>query len=179
MFGFFPGLGLDNALVAPPGTSIPMAQASPPPGWNSSAVSDTSFRYNSGSGGSSGGSVNWSAWNFGGTFNVTAFSLNSSQLPVHAHTIPDPGHAHTSPGHVHTADGGFGLWTLGPGNSINFPGGSSSFQSAATSDATAVTINTAFTGQNATNNAGSGSSVNPTYTTPQVKFVDHILAVKL
>src|SRR5574337_1262634 len=88
-------------LYAPAGTSIPMAQAAAPLGWTSSTVSDTSFRYNSSTGGSSAGTVAWSSWNSGGTFNLNAFTLTVAQLPSHNHGVNDPGHTHTDSGHVH------------------------------------------------------------------------------
>jgi hypothetical protein len=177
MFGFFPGIGLGNALIAPPGTSIPMAQAAAPAGWTSSAVTDTSFRYNSGTGGGSGGSIAWSSWNFGGTFGVNTFTLSVAQLAAHNHPATDSGHIHTSPGHLHQSATGFGFWTNAAGQSLNFPGGSNSIQNESTTNAVAVTINTDFANVT-TSNTGSGAGISPTYTTPQVKYVDHILAVK-
>lgn len=168
-------------LYAPAGTRIPMQQSAPPLGWTSdvsAAFTDCSMRINSGSGGGTGGSTLWSAWNFGGTFNVNGFTISTAQMPSHSHTIPDPGHSHSSPGHTHTGGGGFGFWTSAPGQSLNFLGGANAIQNSATTDATAITINTAFTGQNATNANGSGATITPNYTTPQVKFADHIIAVK-
>lgn len=173
---------LVNNLYAPSGTSIPMAQASAPLGWTSSAVTDTSLRYNSSTGGASAGSTAWSSWNFGGTFNVTTFVLTEAQLPVHAHVINDPGHSHpvSDPGHTHTAS--VQMWGTGSagGDPTTFGSGSSTisyytaFLAAAATGVTTTPVATGIT----TANQGLSSNVTPTYTTPQVKYVDHILAVK-
>jgi hypothetical protein len=129
------------------------------------------MRYNAGSGGSSGGSTNWSSWNFGGTQNLNAFTISVAQLPSHNH--PDSGHSHSDAGHTHSLTnfqaqlagntGGAitGVW-------VNTPFG-------VTTNTNFANIQTSFANVTA---AGSGASIQPNFTTPQVKYVDHILAVK-
>lgn len=159
-------------LYAPPGTSIPMAQAAAPLGWTSSVVSDTAFRYNSGTGGGTGGSTAWSSWSGGGTFNVNSFTLSIAQLPAHNHT--DSGHTHTDAGHVHTASGGAAFYTNAVSQLLT-GGGTNSFTIALDTATGFASINT---GNANIQNTGSGSSIQPNFTTPTVKYVDHILAVK-
>jgi hypothetical protein len=172
MFNKLPFAGEYDALIAPVGTSWPMAQATAPNGWTSSAITDTSLRYNSASGGASGGSANWSSWNFGSTFNVNTFTLSIAQLPAHNHT--DAGHTHTDSGHAHTQNAltyynASGSSYVGGGaGTIVSPGGQATLTSTAN-------IQTGFA---SIQNTGSGSGITPTYTTPQLKYVDHILAVK-
>jgi hypothetical protein len=168
-----------GTLTAPSGTTIPMAQAAAPAGWTSSTISDTSLRYNSTSGGSGGGSVGWSAWNFGGSFNVNTFTLSSAQLAPHAHGVNDPTHAHSSPGHAHTPASGYEFWTSSPsgGASTTLPGGSFSQNLEVGTNDVAVTINNASTGITI-QTTGSGAGITPTFNTPQVLFIDHIMAVK-
>jgi hypothetical protein len=179
MFNKLPFAGEYDALIAPVGTSWPMAQATAPNGWTSSAITDTSFRYNSVSGGSSGGSTNWSSWNFGGTFNVNSFSISVAQMPTHNHGVNDPTHIHVSPGHNHSPSSGFDFWTsTSSGGGIFSPtSGGNSINLETVTNTVGVTINANSTGITTQNN-GSGSSITPTITTPQLKYVDHILAVK-
>jgi hypothetical protein len=157
-------------LYAPPGTSIPMAQASPPLGWISSPITDTSFRYNSSSGAGFGGSIGWSSWNGGGIFNANAFTLSIAQLPPHSHS--DAGHAHgtTDPGHHHQMLYFSGNNATGGAGAPAYPGADQTLTAT-----TGVSINTGFANLN---NTGSGAAITPNYTTPSVKYLDHILAVK-
>lgn len=220
--GLFPEFALlVTNLYAPAGTQIPMAQASAPLGWTTVSITDTSLRYNNGSGGTSGGSTAWSAWNFGGTFGVNSFVISGSQLPTHNHVInisdpghghgvTDPGHGHgvsdpthghgvSDPGHHHTPSQGGVFWTnaanqfiaqgsgpasaFGDGNttnnatSIGINGSGTGIS--INGSGTGVSVNGAGTGiTSSSNNAGSSTAVSPTYTTPQVKYMDHILALK-
>jgi len=187
-FNFLPWGGTVNALIAPAGTRIPMQQASAPFGWTSDtsgAFTDCSMRINSGSGGGTGGSLGWSGWNFGGTFNVNSFNLSISQMPTHNHG--DAGHNHGAydTGHSHgpgspggqfvlggapTSNGGFTLQGAGSGYYYN----SSSTSYTATGYANVGTD----TGYANIQNTGGGTGINPTYTTPQVKYADHIIGVK-
>lgn len=162
-------------LYAPAGTSIPMAQATAPLGWTSSAQTDVALRYNSGTGGATGGSAGWSGWNGGGTFNLNAFTLSTAQLPAHSHGINDPGHSHTDSGHQHQAQGNAGFLIGGVGN--NFGGGASTFSTGNLTNSATANIQSSTTGIS-TQNTGTGATITPTITTPLVKYVDHILAVK-
>lgn len=170
-FQILPGQGIADALVAPSGTSIPMAQASAPFGWVSSTVADTSLRYNSSTGGGSGGSTNWSSWNGGGTFSVNTFTLSVAQLAAHSHT--DSGHAHVDSGHQHGASNGGGFFCGGTASSFGSTGGT--FSNLTNTGIASANIETGYANLE---NTGSGSGITPTYTTPSVKYIDHILAVK-
>lgn len=174
-FNFLPGGGEAGALIAPPGTSIPMAQASAPFGWTSSPQTDVALRYNSGSGGSTGGATGWSTWNGAGTYNANAVTLSVGNLPAHNHSVTDPTHTHVDAGHVHQQNtatiyqtsgnivGSGALIEISTGV-LNTSAGFASINNAATN----ITIN----------NTGSGTAFTPTVPLPNVKFVDHILAVK-
>jgi hypothetical protein len=182
-FQFLPGSGEINALIAPAGTSIPMAQATAPNGWTSSAISDTSLRYSSGSGGVQGGSLGWSAWNFGGVFNVNSFTISTAQLPPHNHGISDPGHAHgvSDSGHSHTPNGGgqFVCIVGNSGSALQFPGNFPQVVEPGSTNTVATGIGIQAAATNVTTqNTGSNSAITPNFTTPQVKYCDHILAVK-
>lgn len=181
--GLFPEFALlITNLYAPAGTRIPMQQSNPPLGWtsdSSATMTDCSMRINSGTGGSTGGSTVWSAWNFGGTFGVNAFTISVAQLPAHSHGVNDPGHSHAvnDPGHTHSVQRDSN--TGSNSNSITANNGISivSDIAALTSATTGLGIFGSTTGIT-TQNAGSGSSISPNYTTPQVKYADHIIAVK-
>lgn len=184
MFTILPGGGQASALVAPAGTNMVFAQASAPNGWSinsATAFNDASMRLNSGTGGSSGGSTAWSSWNFGGSFSVNAFSLSVAQLAAHSHADSGHTHGYTDPAHTHGASdggailtnhnsGGADLTPIANGNGQHF-----SIANIAASF-TGITINSSTA--NLLNN-GSGSAITPTYTTPQVKFVDFIMCTKL
>jgi hypothetical protein len=150
-----------GTLTAPMGTRMLFNQAAPPLGWTQetgSAFQDASVRTVTTAGGGTAGSVAFSQWNFGGTFNVNSFTLSVSQLPSHTHTLHDPGHLHTLGGSLITA-GGVGV------------GGSGTGQTSAQNTATATTGIT----MDAT---GFGTAVTPTFTTPQVKLSDYVIGIK-
>jgi hypothetical protein len=155
-----------------------MAQATAPNGWTSSAVTDTSLRYNSGTGGGTGGTIAWSSWNFGGTFNANGFTLSVAQLPAHNHGVNDSGHGHgvNDSGHAHsytlTNVSGSGASGGGGFNVISQTAGT-----ATSTDGTGISIQSNTSGITTQNN-GSGATITPSITTPQVKYIDHILAVK-
>lgn len=178
--GLLPEIGLNIVnLYAPAGTRIPMQQAAPPLGWTSdtsAAFNDCSMRINSGSGGSSGGSTAWSQWNFGGSFNVNTFAIAVSQLPPHNHGINDPTHSHVDPGHQHIQNSAT-YYNTGGSTFVGGGGGNIASLGGIGTGTTSVSLNNAATGIS-TQNTGSGSTITPTYTTPQVKYADHIIAVK-
>ncbi|MGN6657088.1 MAG: hypothetical protein ACTHJ9_17345 [Rhodanobacter sp.] len=164
-----------GTLTAPTGTSVPMAQSAAPAGWTSSTQSDIAFRYNSSTGGASGGTNGWSTWNSTGNYNANAVTLSVGNLPAHNHTVTDNGHAHTDSGHTHAQNASTvlniassgaqtgGSFNIGTGN-VNTQTGFANIQSSTTG----ITIN----------NTGSGTAFTPTVPLPNVKYVDHILAVK-
>jgi hypothetical protein len=181
MLSMLPNQAEAGALVAPAGTIIPFANTTAPNGWaliNNASVTDASMRLNPTTGGSAGGSITWSSWNFGGTFNLNAFTISVAQLPAHNHAVNDPGHGHgvNDPGHSHSytytnilssgASGGAGFQITGQSGV------------ATSTDATGVTVAAALSNIT-TANTGSGSSITPNITTPQVKYIDFIVASKL
>lgn len=200
--GLYPEFALITvSLYAPPGTRIPMQQAAAPLGWiTDTTFSDTSMRYNAGAG--SGGSTGWSSWNFGGTFNVNAFGLSVAQLPAHnhgdaghthgdfGHTHGDNGHAHgvSDPSHSHGLSGS--VPQLSGGSDLAGNGGTHITYNASINGAfTGIGIDTGYasiatgyanlnTGYANIQNTGSGAAIQPNFTTPQVKFADHIVAQK-
>ncbi|RQX81797.1 hypothetical protein DF034_17430 [Burkholderia anthina] len=168
-----------GTLTAPSGTRIPMNQQSAPVGWTqdtSAALNDCSVRVVTTGGGGTGGVVAWSTWNFGGTFNVTPFTLSIAQLPPHSHV--DTGHTHglTDNGHAHGPGSGTAFYTnaAGPGN---FGGGGTAINTVNTT-ATAATGVSVNAGVANLQNTGSGANISPTFTTPQMKYTDLIIAVK-
>lgn len=84
-------LGQVNAIWgAPSGTRAVLQQASAPAGWTidtSTNYADCSARFNSSTGGASGGTSGWSTWNFGGLFSVAGHALTIAELPPHTHGI--------------------------------------------------------------------------------------------
>jgi hypothetical protein len=170
--GLIPEFALQiTNLYAPASTSIPMANATAPLGWVSAAISDTSLRYNSGSGGTSGGSTNWSSWNFGGTQNCNGFALSIAQLPAHSHV--DAGHTHGDAGHQHSLTDFQAQLAGNTGGAITGVWVNTVFGVATTTGFANIQTSNANI-----QNTGSGATITPTFTTPQVKYVDHILAVK-
>ena len=125
-----------NWTSMPSGTRTTFYQASAPPGWTQvTTVNDATVRIVSGTGGATGGTVNFSSAfasqavsgtvtinTATGTVGTTA--LNATQIPAHTHPIAinDPGHNHglNDPGHHHGApwgesyNGPFGIYA-GPG----------------------------------------------------------------
>lgn len=164
-----------GTLTAPSGTSVPMAQSSAPPGWTSSTQSDVAIRYNSSTGGASGGANGWSTWNSTGNYNGNPVTLAIANLPAHGHTITDNGHTHMDAGHVHAQNTSTvlnipssaaqtgGSFNIGTGN-LNTQTGFASLNNSTTG----ITIN----------NTGTGTAFTPTVPLPNVKYIDHILAVK-
>lgn len=181
----FPGqLEFPPQLIAPSGTRLPFNQASAPFGWaadTNAALADCSFRVNQATGGATGGGTAWSTWNGGGTVAVNGFNLTSANIPSHSHTITDPGHAHsaTDSGHLHGYSNG-NVWSTGGSPTATFGStGTTMGQSSSTNTGVAnVSIGSATTGINTTNAFGSGTMVNPTLTTPSVKFTDFFIGIK-
>lgn len=158
-FGFF----VVGQLTAPSGTRTIFHQAAPPLGWTQevgAAYSDCDLRVNHSSP-STGGSANWSGWNNGGVFNCNAITLSTANLPVHSHGVNDPGHSHgiaassffVSIDNIHAA------FT----------------RDVATNQVGATSVNSAGL---SSNNSGSGGSFTPTFTTPVLKYTDHVIGTK-
>jgi hypothetical protein len=194
---------LNTTLGAPSGTRVVFQQAAAPLGWTidgSASFTDCSMRFNQG-GGASGTGTNWSAWNYGGVFNVNGTALTVAQMAVHTHNdaghvhgVADNGHVHgvnwSDPGHAHT--GQYGGALMGPYNgtgpiNANWSGGGSNmtFQNTNVSGSgISMSIQTAGTGIGiATNyaaiqNAGGGAAHGHTITTPQMKYADCCIGIK-
>lgn len=176
-FGFLPDSGVAGNLIAPAGTRIPMQQASAPFGWtsdSSAAMNDCSLRINSGTGGATSGSTGWSTWNFGGTVNINTFTLSIAQLPAHNHSATDSGHAHSITDNGHTHNFGQNSANIVAGNGA--PTLQSNSQQTSLSG-TGISINNG-TANVTIGNTGTGAGITPSITTPQVKYADHIMAVK-
>jgi hypothetical protein len=171
-----------GTFTAPSGTRMLFQQASPPLGWTTDAtapMTDCTVRINPSSGGNTGGVSGWSAWN-AQTLNVNSFSLTGSQLPVHSHTITDPGHTHTvnDPGHLHNSPGTGFLVSSPSGSGVSFASSNTVVVNNTAVATTGITNIAGVTGIGGTNNAGSGASVTPTYTVPNIKFADFVMGVK-
>jgi hypothetical protein len=182
-------------LGAPQGTRVVFQQAAAPAGWaidNNSVLQDCAMRFNSGA--SNGGTVNWSSWNFGGTFAVTSVALTVAQMPAHAHNdaghgtpISDGGHGHgvnwSDPGHNHVVyyNGGGG-----PLNGFAGPIGTSNLSTSTGTSGTGISMSIQASGSNIgagtgyanIQNTGGGATHNHTFVTPQVKFADCVVGVK-
>jgi len=179
--GFLPGLDLiPPSLLGTPGTRIVFNQAAAPTGWVqdvSTAMSDCSMRVLNTAGGGAGGTTGWSAWNFGGTFSLNTFTLSVAQLPAHNHV--DVGHAHglNDPTHSHgTTTGAQFLMTSGAPNTVaTGSGGPAAVAASLIANGTGISI--ALAAANIAN-TGSGGGIQPSYTTPQVKYTDCIIGVK-
>lgn len=162
-----PGAGfLVGELIAPPGTRMPFNQSAAPLGWTidaSSTLADCSSVARQASGGSTGGSMNWSGWNFSGQFNLNAFTLSVTHLPSHNHTVSDPGHTMSMPG----------------GSFVDFPnsGGTEALPGTVNTLVNQANLDAATLNASIANN-GSSSSIQPSYTTPQVKYTDAIIGVR-
>jgi microcystin-dependent protein len=158
---FIPG-----EMPAPPGTRIAFNQAAAPLGWTtdtSAALSDCSCRtMTDTSGGATGGSTNWSGWNFGGSFSINAYTISTAQMPVHNHAM--------SSSHAHSGSDGRNFLRIDSFGATVSAGGAWSYQAIGSSNAssTGVTLQ----------NNGSGSSVTTTYVTPQLKFIDICIGLK-
>lgn len=162
---------LVGELIAPAGTRMTFNQSAAPLGWaidGASVFTDCTSVCRQGSGGTSNaGSTLWSGWNFGGAFNLNAFTLSVAQLPSHNHTVSDPGHVATTGTFITGACCGSG-GTHGNGTGGNNVNGSSTTPTNTDATAPAFSIN----------NNGSGSSIQPNYTTPQVKYTDVIIGIR-
>lgn len=165
------GATMPDALLAPPGTRMPFHQASPPVGWvqdTTTPYNDTMIRTNN-SGPSTGGTTGWSGFMFGNTLNLNAFTLSASQLPVHNHAIAsDPGHSHAI---LAGNDGAKAVW-YNNGSGPNGPGSAGAAVAGQT-----VNFGPNDAGLSAANN-GSGAAIQPSWTTPQVKFLNMIIGIK-
>jgi hypothetical protein len=163
-----------GTLTAPAGTAMPFQQAVAPLGWVgqiTTAYNDAILRViNPSQFSNTGGSLGASGFIIG-PYSVDGHALTVAELAAHNHV--DAGHLHglTDPGHQHTVNSSPGVGTSAGGpNTIQ--------QSAGTMNTTVST--TGITVQlNAASiqNTGSGTAHVHTHT-PNVKFVDHIVAVK-
>jgi hypothetical protein len=163
-----------GTLTAPSGTRAVFQQASAPTGWTvdaSATFADAAMRFNN-SGFTTGGVTAWSGWNAGNTINLNAFTLSVAQLPAHNHT--DAGHIHTDAGHTHRPGDLHNFYTDGTSATITGPGALNLSTSSGTNVGNA-NIQTGFAN---IQNTGSGASITPNFTTPQVKFADCIVGIK-
>lgn len=199
------GYNPNGTLTAPSGTRVVMQQAAAPAGWTvdtSANFTDAAVRFNQGV--TTGGVTGWSGFGYGNTFNTGGTAISAAQMPSHNHGINDPGHAHSAS----VGDGGHGHGVNDPGHNHAIiigniaggnsgPGGAASQQNnsngnnnwgnvttsgtgisiAASGSNISVGIGGAGTGISTQAN-GSGQTHNHTWTTPQVKFADVIVAVK-
>lgn len=192
-----------GTLDAPKGTRLVLQQAAAPTGWTVDTadwLTDCAMRFSPG--GNHAGSVNWSAWNFGGTFTTDGRALTVGQMPVHAHGVNDPGHGHgvNDPGHAHGASASVNdpghlhaVYFNNGSNQIRGVGGpvgpgglSTTTDRAWTGISVGVSVHGAGTGiwlsPSGTGigiqNNGGGQAHDHTYKTPQVKYADCIVAVK-
>lgn len=157
---------ITGVLQAPVGTRMPFNQASPPVGWTQDTTTpynDCSMRANNSSP-STGGSTAWSSWNFGGTFSLNAFTISVAQLPSHSHGVNDPTHTHTLNGCRY--------------NIIAGPDGDNGSPNNNPQEAGTIFNSSSDSANLSSNNNGSGAAIQPTYTTPQVKYTDSIIGVK-
>jgi hypothetical protein len=171
-----------GTLTAPAGTRLLFNQAAVPVGWTletGAAYNDCALRTVNTAGGSIGGSITWSQWNFGGVFAVTPFAIGVSQLPSHNHTVSGvTGANNTTLNHTHTSLNGSGFWESGGGNIV---GSGTSFSLNDTSGTTAspnISLDHTHNFSATSSSAGSGVLISPVFTTPQVKFTDMIIGVK-
>src|ERR1700757_3679671 len=73
---------LNTVLGAPSGTRVVFQQASAPTGWTvdaNTALTDCAMRFNQTV--TTGGTANWSTWNFGGSFTTGAHAITPSEMP--------------------------------------------------------------------------------------------------
>jgi hypothetical protein len=171
-----------GTLTAPAGTRMLFNQPAPPVGWTQETgafYNDASMRIITGTAGGTNGSAGWTTWNFGGTFALNPFLISIAQLPAHSHSINDPTHIHsvTDPTHAH----GVHFSLNGGGTSIpqvvGTSNGSIAFTDNTAGAATGVGINAASTGISV-NNTGNGQIIQPSYTTPLLKYTDMLIGIK-
>jgi hypothetical protein len=163
--GFLPPqFYLTGEFVAPAGTQMPFHMAAPPLGWVQNVAagySDSAMRATN-TGLSSGGSTAWSGWGSGNTLNMNGFALTTTQLPSHTHGVNDSGHSHTFAVTMLTYDG-----TTAGAHAFGGPVQNFFNQDVTTNDAGL-----------SSNNAGSGATITPTFTTPTVKFTSFCIGTK-
>lgn len=168
MNSLFPTSGaVIPTLEAPPGTRCLFHQASPPLGWvTDTTITDHALRVVTGAGGGTGGTTNSSTWIGAGTFAANAFTISTAQMPSHTHSV--------SSAHQHGGGGGANFWYTAAGGSSGFSNTSGSvawnLEPSTGSSTTGLTSPTTAT--------GSGASVTPTYTTPNVKYAALVIAQK-
>lgn len=162
----FPAAGIiDPVLEAPSGTRCLFHQASPPAGWvTDTSITDHLMRVVTSAGGGKGGSTTASNWIGGGTFSVNAFTLSVAQLPSHSHTV--------NSAHSHTAGGGNGMMGWGASGVGTLASGTNP----AISESTTASATTGIASP--TTSTGTGGSIQPSYTTPSVKYAAFIVAQK-
>ena len=167
MSGLLPLSALFNNLRAPVGTRMPFNQATAPLGWTtdgSANFTDCAIRVNQSTAGATGGSATWSSWYQGGSNNANSFSLVTANLPAHSHTVVDGGH-------VMGAAGGVLQQSGASSNPYGVPA-SGSYSSGSITSTSANAANVSV------GNTGSGSAITLSFTSPNVKFSDHIIGVK-
>jgi hypothetical protein len=165
--GLVPWIDFSPPLLAPPGTRTVFNQAVAPIGWvqdTTAAYLDCALRVHTSGNSTVTGSVNWSTWNFGGGPTVSPITLAVAQLPVHTHTVNDPTHVASDPGFNLTGTGG-------STNSPNLGGGQNIYTATSSTDFRVSNVAVGAT--------GSGNAFTPTITSPQVKFNDYMIGVKL
>jgi hypothetical protein len=194
---------LNTVLGAPSGTRVVFQQAAAPTGWtidSSAGLTDCSMRFNQAV--TSGGITTWSAWNYGGQFNINAHVLTVAEMPSHAHgdaghahNIADGGHSHGigDPGHNHP--NGIYSRLLRPPYGGSLTGadsiGSGSEQAVGNGDSADIAASGTgiWTGGSGTGigiyagyaqiqaNGGNAGHIH-TLTTPQVKYADCVVCIK-
>ena len=165
--GLVPWIDFFPPLLAPPGTRTLFNMAAPPIGWvqdTTAGYSDCSLRVNSSGNSTITGSTGWSSWYFGGGFTAAAITLSVAQLPVHTHTVNDPTHVASDPGYNLTGAGG-------GSSSPNLGGGQNIYEATSTTDFRTSNVSVGAT--------GSGNSFSPSFTSPQVKYNDYMIGIKL
>jgi len=194
---------VNTILGAPAQTRVVFQQAAAPVGWTvdgSSNFTDCAMRFNQNI--TSGGSTNWSAWNFGGSFTSDGHALTVSEMPSHGHGdaghghgFNDPGHNHgfNDPGHAHSIpaggwgqagqDNGGGSFASNANQYGRYNGGNGGMQNV-NGSGTGCWLNAASTGcgiatgyANIQANGGNAAHTH-TYKTPQVKYADCIIGIK-
>jgi hypothetical protein len=188
---------LNTVLGAPSGTRVVFQQAAAPLGWTidgSASFTDCSMRFNQG-GGASGTGTGWSAWNYGGTFNVNGTALTVAQMAVHSHSdaghvhgVSDGGHVHgvNDGGHAHGYQGYVGMnqFSYSGGGGLGGIGTPYAQSTSTSASGCGISIAAAGTGIGiATNyaniqNNGGGAAHGHTYTTPQMKYADCCIGIK-
>lgn len=153
------------ALDAPAGTRTLFHQAAPPPGWvTDTTITDHLMRVVTGAGGAVGGSTTASNWIGGGTFSTNVFTISIAQMPGHNHSVNDA--------HTHNLNGGANFFYGGSGSDGFQNTGGSAIKLYNTTDSSTTGLTSP------TNSTGSGSGIQPSYTTPSVRYAAYIIAQK-